>query len=116
MKLLILVIPLVIGSIILFPKQKDISGTWILDNTGKKFETTILHIQMAEGYYTGKLDIPDQELYDQPVGIRLNKDRVKILLDEKGNCFIEGKISDSSLTGNVVVDGKPQPVRFTKNY
>ena len=116
MKLLILAISLLIGSIFLFPKQKDISGTWILDNTRKKFETTILHIQMGEGFYTGKLDIPDQELYDQPVGVRLNKDHVKILLDEKGNCFIEGNISDSSLTGNVVVDGKAQPVRFTKNY
>lgn len=71
---------------------------------------------MTDRYYAGKLDIPGQELYDQPVTVRLTKDKVKIFLDEKGNCFIEGNISDSSLIGNVVVDGKEQPVRFTKNH
>jgi hypothetical protein len=37
---------------------------------------------------------PDQQLYDQTVTIQMKNDRVKILLDNKGTCFIEAKISD----------------------
>ena len=65
MKLLILIVTLATGSAFFLPKQKDIAGTWVLDTTGKKCEPAVLHIQMAEGYFTGKLDMPDQQLYDR---------------------------------------------------
>ena len=61
MKLLILIVTLATGSAFFLPGQKDITGTWVLDTTGKKCEPAVLHIQMAEGYFTGKLDIPDQQ-------------------------------------------------------
>jgi hypothetical protein len=112
MKLLILIAIVITGTVFLAPTQKNIAGTWVLDTEGKKCETTILHIQMAEGYYAGRLDIPGQQVYDKPVSIRLEKDRIKIRLDEKASCFIEAVVTDSLLTGRSVVAGKAEPVKF----
>jgi len=112
MKLLILIVTLATGSTFFLPKQHDIAGTWVLDTTGKKCEAAVLHIQMAEGYFTGKLDMPDQQLYDQPVTVQFNEDRIKILLDAKGNCFIEGIVTDSLILGQSAVCGQMEPVKF----
>ena len=100
------------GSAFLLPKQKDIAGTWVLDTTGKKCEAAVLHIQMAEGYFMGQLDIPDQQLYDQPVTVQFNQDKIKILLDPKGSCFIEGIVTDSLIIGQSAVCGQMEPVTF----
>ena len=112
MKLLILIVTLAAGSAFFLPKQKDIAGTWVLDTTGKKCEPAVLHIQMAEGYFTGKLDMPDQQLYDRPVTVQLNQDKIKIWLDPKGSCFIEGTVTDSLILGRSFVCGKMEPVQF----
>jgi hypothetical protein len=112
MKLLILIVTLAAGSAFFLPKEKDIAGTWVLDTTGKKCEPAVLHIQVAEGYFTGKLDISDQQLYDQPVTVEFNQDKIKILLDPKGSCFIEGIVTDSLILGQSAVCGQMEPVKF----
>ena len=55
---------------------------------------------------------PDQQSYDQPVTIQMKNDRVKILLDNKGACFMETNISDSFLTGVSVFSGNKNLVSF----
>jgi len=112
MKLLILIVTLATGSTLFLPKQNDIAGTWVLDTTGKKCEAAILHIQMAEGYFTGKLDMPDQQLYDQPVTVQFSQGKIKILIDAKGSCFIEGIATDSLILGQSAVCGQTAPVKF----
>ena len=94
------------------PKQKNIEGTWILDTEGKKCEVTIVRIQMREGYFTGTLDIPEQEVFDKPVSIKVDKDRVRIIFDEQGACYINAAIKNSLLVGTSVVSGEATPVRF----
>jgi len=112
MKLLILIVSLATGSAFFLPRQNDIAGTWVLDTTGKKCEAAVLRITMGEGYFTGKLDIPDQQLYDQPVTIQFNQDKIKVLLDPKGSCFIEGVVTDSLILGQSSVCGQMEPVKF----
>lgn len=112
MKLLILIVALATGSALVLPKQNDIKGTWVLDSTGNKCEPAVLRIQMAEGYFTGRLDMPDQHLYDQPVTVQFNKDKIKVLLDPKGSCFIEGIVTDSLILGQSSVCGQMEPVKF----
>lgn len=112
MKLLILIAMLATGSTFFLPKQNSIAGTWVLDTSGKKCEAAVLRIQMAEGYFTGKLDIPDQQLYDQPVTVQFNQDKIKVLLDPKGSCFIEGIVTDSLILGQSSVCGQMEPVKF----
>ena len=105
---------LAIGSAALLPKQKDINGTWVLDTSGKKSELAILRIKTSEGYFKGTIDIPEQELYDHPVWIQLDKDRIKIILDDRATCFIEGTVSDSFLIGRSVVGGVSREVKFRR--
>jgi len=112
MKLLILIITLATGSAFFLPKPKDIEGTWILDTMGKKCEAAVLRIQMTQGYFTGRLDIPDQQLYDQAVTIQFNQDKIKVLLDSKGSCFIEGVVTDSLILGQSSVCSQMEPVKF----
>jgi hypothetical protein len=69
---------------------------------------------MSEGYFEDTLDIPGQQLYDHPVWIQLNKDKIKIMLDDKGACFIEGIVSDSILAGRSIVTGKSSDVKFRR--
>jgi hypothetical protein len=115
MKMLLLAGMLATGSAVFLPKQNDISGTWVLDTSGKKCETAVLRVQMADGYFTGKLDMPDQQLYDQKVLIQYNNDKIKILLDDKGSCFIEGIATDSLILGQSVIAEKIEPVKFVRS-
>jgi hypothetical protein len=114
-KLLLLIATLIAGTIFFLPTQKDISGTWLLDTSGKKCEGAVLRIQMEDGYFAGKLDIPEQEVYDRTVIVQLKKDKIRILLDNRETCFIEGKVSDSVLEGRSFVNGKGQPVKFFRS-
>jgi hypothetical protein len=112
MKFLILLSLVLTGGIFLVPQQKNIEGTWILDTEGKKCEVTIVRIQMREGYFTGTLDIPEQEVFDKPVSVKVDKDSVKIIFDDQGACYINAAIKNSLLAGTSVVSGEATPVRF----
>ena len=94
------------------PKQKNIEGTWILDPEGKKCEVTIIGIQMTEGCFAGTLDIPEQQVFDRPVSVKLEKDSVKIIFDERGTCYVKAALRDSLLVGRSVVSGEATRVRF----
>lgn len=61
---LLFVIAVILTSMLLATKQKNIEGTWIVDTEGKEYEPTVLRIQMKEGSFTGTLDIPGQKVYD----------------------------------------------------
>ena len=112
MKLLILLSLILTGSIFLLPKQKSIEGTWILGTEGKKCEVTVIRIQMREGYFAGTLDIPEQQVFDKPVSVHVQKDSVRIILDERETCYIEAAISGSLLVGRSVVTGEETAVKF----
>jgi len=101
MKFVIIVI-LAIGSVAVLPKPTDITGTWVLESSEKNTEAAILRIKMSEGYFEGTMDIPGQQLYNHIVWIQLNKDKIKIMLDDKGTCFIEGVVFDSVLAGRQI--------------
>jgi hypothetical protein len=115
MKFLILLSLVLTGSIFLVPKQKNIQGTWMLDTGGKKCEVTLIRIQMTEGYFAGTLDIPEQQVFDKPVSVKLEKDSVKIIFDERGTCYVKAAVSDSFLVGRSVVCGEATPVRFYRS-
>ena len=114
MKFVILIVMLAIGSVAVLPTPRDITGTWVLETSEKNGEAAILRIQMSEGYFKGTMDIPGQQLYDHPVWIQLNKDKIKIMLDDKGACFIEGIVSGSVMAGRSVVTGKSTGIKFRR--
>ena len=115
MKFLILLSLVLTGSIFLLHKQKNIEGTWILDTEGKKCEATVIRVQMREGYFAGTLDIPEQQVFDKPVSVKVGTDSVKIIFDEQGTCYVKAAVSDSLLVGRSVVSGEATPVRFYRS-
>jgi hypothetical protein len=92
MKLLILFSALATGTVFLMPRQKNIAGTRVLDTKEKKCEAAILRIQIAEGCFAAKLDMPEQQVYDKPVAVQVAKDSIKIWLDNAKTCFIKAAV------------------------
>ena len=111
MKFILIVGMLAAGAFLFTRKPNDIAGTWVLDTTGR-CESAVIRIQMAEGYFAGRLDMPAQQVYDKPVTIAMEKDSIKIMLDKKESCFIEGRITDSVLAGRSFVGNESEPVKF----
>jgi hypothetical protein len=44
--------------------------------------------------------------------VQVQRGQNKILLDPKGNCFIEGIVTDSLILGQSAVCGQMEPVKF----
>ena len=112
MRLVILFSVLLIGTMFLKPKQKNIIGTWVLDADEKKCEPTVLRIQMREGYFVGALDIPEQQVYDRSVSVQIENDSVKITLDKTGKCYLKASVTDSVLLGTSLICDQATPVKF----
>src|SRR4051812_41787056 len=112
MKILFIIGGLLTGVLFFTPDQKGLAGTWVLDTKEKKCDPSVLRFQMGEGYYIAKLDMPDQQVYDKTVSLEVRNDSIRIILDKKKDCFIEAVITDSTLEGRSVVDGRSEPVIF----
>ena len=113
-KILIAFGVLLTGTVFLLPKHLQIEGTWVLNNKEKAGETAVLRIQLGEGYYLAKLDIPGQQVFDKPVSLQIKGDSIMVRIDEKEDCFIEAQFKDSLLTGRSVVDGRAEDVSFRR--
>ena len=112
MKLLLLVSLVFTGSIFLVPKQKSIEGTWVPDTEAKKCEVAVIRIQRREGYFASTLDIPEQQVFDKPVSVMVQKDSVKIISDKQATCYVKAAIRDSLLVGRSIVSGEATQVKF----
>jgi hypothetical protein len=115
MKFLILLSLVLTSGIFLVPTQKNIEGTWILDTDGKKCEVTVIRLQMREGFFAGTLDIPEQQVFDKPVSVKMDNDSVKIIFDERGTCYVKVALEDSVLAGTSVVSDEATPVTFYRS-
>jgi hypothetical protein len=116
MKLILITVTIITVTIItdmLFftTKTKNISGTWVLDEE-ENSSPPVLRIQMAEGYFAGHLDMPEQQVYDRPVEVYVKKNKIKIRLDKNGDCVIDGIFTDSTIEGRSFVNGRTETVRF----
>lgn len=112
MKLLLVFGVLGLGALFFAPKHTSIAGTWVLDTKGKKAEAAVLRLQLNEGCYTALLDMPDQQVYDKQVNIRLHNDSICVVLDPNEDCYIKAAVTDSTLEGQSVVNGKIEQVVF----
>ena len=106
MKVFILMAALATGAFFFARKQRDISGTWLLETKANKCE--------AAGYYTAKLDILEQEVYDRAVSLQVASDSIKIWLDATKTRFIKVAVNDSVFTGQSWVENKIEPVKFCR--
>ena len=117
MKAAILYFAIIIGGIIALPSpDKNISGTWILRSDENLCNSAVLRIKMQEGRWTGKADIPAEELYDKEIySIAVERDSVFIRMYKDGPTIKARMVNDSTITGKKEQEGRTDGVEFKKN-
>ncbi|HMI79328.1 MAG TPA: hypothetical protein VK484_11075 [Ferruginibacter sp.] len=115
MKTAILLFAAIVGVISFTGNNKDIRGTWSLQIINSGCSKTILRINMGEGAWEGKLDIPEQEVYDKKVhSIRMSGDSVFITVFKNGSTINAKMVNDSSMTGIMQLEGCADEVLIKK--
>lgn len=95
--------------------DKNISGTWIMKQGDNPDQPPVLHIEMGEGIWQGKLDIPEQEVYGRKIrSIRVDGDSVFITVYKNGSTIYARKINDSSIIGIMKSDSRTDTVKLKK--
>lgn len=116
MKPLILLISVVITSLLAIGTgDKNISGTWIMVQGDGSNQPPVLRIKMGEGIWEGKLDLPQQEVYDRNVhSIRVDGDSIFITVYKNGPVVCARKINDNTISGKVKGGSSIDTVSFKK--
>ena len=117
MKLAILLVSVVItGAITLFgADDKNISGTWIMQSKDNSCSPAVIRIKMDEGIWRGKLDMPEQELYDKDIySIKVSGDSVFISVAKDSPVIKAVFVNDSTIAGELLSGGSRDAVQFEK--
>jgi len=115
MKTVILLFAAIVGVIGFTSNDKNIRGTWSLQSMDNSCSKTILRINMGEGIWEGKMDIPEQEVYDKKVhSIKLSGDSVFITVFRNGSTINAKMVNDSSMTGTMKLEGCADEVLIKK--
>jgi len=116
MKPFILLIVVAITSLFAISRaDKNISGTWLMQEGDNAAQPPVFRIHMGEGRWEGKLDIPEQELYDRELqSIRVEGDSVFITVYKNGSTIYARRVNDSTITGVMKGESRTDTVRFKK--
>jgi len=116
MKLAILLFgTFITGMITLSAPVKNISGTWVIQSAPGTCSPAVIRISMDEGVWVGKMDIPEQQVYDKDVyAIAVDGDSMLISVSESGNSINAKLETDNSLKGTLVTDNSNTPVLLVK--
>lgn len=101
------------GLITISSPVKDIRGTWVMKSGS--CNPALIRISMQEGIWIGKMDIPEQQVYDKEVyAVVVKGDSVLINVSEAGNSIHAVLKGSSTLTGDLITDSGQTTVEFTK--
>ena len=115
MKPIILLFAAIFGLLTFSDNNKNIEGTWLLQTNDSLCSKTVIRIQMNEGIWEGKMDIPEQEIYDKEIwSIKVDKDNVLITAFKNGSTISGKMINDSTITGQMKIDSNVDPVMLKK--
>lgn len=116
MKLAILLFTAFItGMITLSSPVQNIAGTWVMQAGAGNSSPVVIRISMEKGVWVGKMDIPEQQLYNKEVyAITVNGDSVQIDVSATGNRIKAQLQAGNRLTGTIITDTLQQPVQFVK--
>lgn len=116
MKLAILIFGLFItGLITLTDSGANIGGTWVLQADKVLYSPPVMHIEMGEGIWQGKIDIPEQEIYNKEIhSIRVKQDSVFVTVYKDGPVINAALIKDSAIVGIMLSEGRTDKLRFNK--
>ena len=116
MKLAILLFgTFITGLISLSSPVKNIRGTWVMQTNPGMCSPTVIRIKMDEGVWVGKIDIPEQQVYDKEVyAITVKEDSVLIKVSRSGNYIKAVLESGNSLKGDIITENSRSAVQFVK--
>lgn len=116
MKAFILLFCIVISGVIAISEaDKDISGTWVMQQGHNGSNPPVFRITMNEGIWKGKADIPEQEIYDKPIhSIRVDGDSVFISVYKGGPVIKTRMVNPAALAGETGQEGRVDTVLFKK--
>ena len=117
MKLAILFVSVVITGLITLTAadDKNISGTWVMQSKDNSCSPAVIRIKMGEGIWQGKLDIPEQELYDKAIySIKVSGDSVFISVAKDSPVIKAVFVNDSTIAGELLSAGRRDAVQFEK--
>lgn len=116
MKPFILLISVAITSLFAIgTADKNISGTWVMEQGDSSDQPPVFRIEMGEGIWEGKMDVPQQEVYDRKVhSIRVDGDSVFITVYKNGSTIYARRVNDSSITGMMKGESRIDTVKFKK--
>ena len=76
---------------------------------------TLIRISMQEGIWVGKIDIPEQQVYDKQLyAVVVKGDSVMIQVSESGNSIKAVLQSSSLLSGDLITDSSQTAIEFIK--
>ena len=116
MKPFVLLISVAITSLFaISTADKNISGTWVMEQGDSPDQPPVFRINMGEGIWEGKMDLPEQEVYDRKVhSIRVDDDSVFITVYKNGSTIYARRINNSSIIGLIKGESRTDTVKFKK--
>jgi hypothetical protein len=103
------------GLISLSTPITDIQGTWVMQHEQTTCGPTVIRINMDKGIWVGKVDIPEQQVYDQVIDdIRVDGDSVFIKVSENGNHIKAILKQANRMEGTLIADESEAAVQFTR--
>lgn len=117
MKLAILLFATFItGLVTLSSSVTNFKGTWIMESQTSSCSNNVLRIKMHEGIWVAKIDIPEQQVYDREVfDITTKNDSVFITVFKNGPIIKAALLNDTTITGQLLGDGKADAVKLVRN-
>jgi len=103
------------GMITLSSPVKNITGTWVMQAGAGSCSPAVIRVSMEKGVWVGKMDIPEQQLYNKEVyAIQVNGDSVCIEVSASGNRINAQLKTNNNLAGTITTDTAQLPVQFIK--
>lgn len=118
MKAFILLLGVTLTSIVAISNaDRNITGTWVMEQGDSKTHPPILHIKMGEGIWEGRIDIPEQQVYDRKIE-RISIDADSIFLTiYKGGPMIAAELADQhTIRGIMEGEGGGKDPVLLKKY
>ena len=105
---------LVTGGILFSPGQKNIKGTWRVDDNMGDCNRQVIRIRMHQGIWKGSIDIPSIKKYDQDIlSVHNGKDSVQISISDVEQIRARW-INDSTMRGVLEKGGEELKVELVR--
>ena len=101
MKAFILLFGITFTSIVAISKaDRNISGTWVMEQGDSKAIPPVIRINMGEGIWEGRIDMPEQQVFDRKLqSVVVDGDSVFITV------YKDGPVISAKMTDNKTIRG-----------